>query len=66
MVERSTVGAAGFNRETKNRAGAKITTATPAKIHNRRFLFSNKSGRAISITFVYVQLTCQMGRISIC
>jgi hypothetical protein len=52
MVERSTVGAAGFSRDTPSTAIAKTTTATPAKIQSRRFLFCNKSGRAMSISTI--------------
>src|ERR1019366_9132989 len=50
MVERSTVGAAGFSRETAKPSAATTTTATPVQIINWRFLFCFKSGRAISIT----------------
>jgi len=50
MVERSTVGAAGLSRDTPSSATANSTTATPPMIQSRRFLFCNKSGRAISIT----------------
>jgi hypothetical protein len=58
MVERSTVGAAGFNLETPTPNAATTTTATPAQIINWRFLFCFKSGRAISITLDKLHAGC--------
>jgi len=49
IVERSTVGAAGFSRDSPTSATANPATTTPARIQRLRFIFCNKSGRAISM-----------------
>ncbi len=48
-AEASTVGAAGFSRETANAAPARTTTATAIQTAIWRFFFRLISGRAISI-----------------
>src|ERR1035438_2068905 len=49
MVERSTVGAAGFSRATPRTPTVNTTTATPVHTAYWRIFLRFKSGRAISI-----------------
>src|SRR5258707_15283006 len=62
-ADASTVGDAGFNRETPYAAAERTTTAIPIQTINWRRFFSLMSGRAISIALGYLHLPCQFGPI---